>query len=218
VRTLKAAFQLAEDWGKINSNPFKKVKEIKVPLKNPRPISRTEFDALCTAMTGDWLLDIVKFAVLTGLRLGEILNLKWDNVDLSNRRITIESSEGDQVKCGKCRVVPLNKDALEVLKGLKNHTAWVFADANDNRFNSNTVSKKFKKYVRSCSLPADIHFHTLRTTFASWGINNGIPAYAMKTLLGHSSVKTTEGYSAFDDNGLREAVEKVSIGSKPALD
>jgi len=217
VRTLKAAFQIAVNWEWIEKNPFEKVKEIRSPKKDPRPLTREEYDKLCIEMKDDWLLDIVKFAILTGLRLGEIINLKWKNIDFERKLINVASSDEYQVKHGKPRPLPLNSGALEILNGLSKDTEWVFTDAKGKKYNGNTVSKKFKKYIRRCKMSDELHFHSLRTTFTSWGISNGIPMYAMKTFLGHSSVKTTEGYSAFDDNGLREAIEKVSINNDSDL-
>jgi integrase len=214
VRTLKAALQVAVNWECIEKNPFENVKEIREAKKEPRSFSREEFDKLCNAMEGDWLLNIVIFAVVTGLRLGELLNLKWENVDIENKRFTVVSSSDYQVKHGKIRHMPLNEDALSVLRGQKNEDAWVFVDSGGKKFNGNTVSKKFKKYVRRCDLHDELHFHNLRATFASWvAENKGLP-YAIQKLLGHSSFKTTERYLAFNDDSLKDAVEKVSIKKK----
>ena len=116
VRTLKAAFRVAVSWNKINGNLFQAIKQIRCPTKHIRPMSWEEFIHLTQSIKEEWLLDIVRFAVLTGLRRGEIMNLSWVNVDLANGRITVQSSEEYQVKQGKTRVIPLNQEAMEIVR------------------------------------------------------------------------------------------------------
>ena len=77
-RTLKAAFSKAESWGYIPSNPFKKVKAPKVPKSHPQFITQDEFQKILSVTERNDLKEIFTIAFYTGMRLGEILNMKWN--------------------------------------------------------------------------------------------------------------------------------------------
>lgn len=211
IRTLKTAFQYATDAGKLHENPLRSVKQIRCPRKQMKSFSHTEFKHLTNHIKEAWLLDIVRFNVNTGLRRGELVNLKWKDVDLANKRMLIQSSEEYQVKHGKFRTVPLNKAAMAIIKGQSKNSEWVFADKDGKKFVDEFVSKKFKGYVRLCKLSEEFHFHSLRATFATWAIAAGMPIYAVKVILGHASVKTTEPYAAYEMDALQKEVEKIVI-------
>ena len=210
IRSLKAAFQFAVDSGKLPENPFRSVKLIRFPRKQMTTLSQAEFNHLVSVIGETWLVDIVKFAVNTGLRRGEIMNLKWKDIDLANNRMLIQSSEGYQVKAGKYRNVPLNKIALAVIANQKRVAEYVFTNGEGVKFVDEFVSKKFKDYIRICKLSEELHFHSLRATFATWALSAGMSIYAVRTILGHASVKTTEPYAAYEMDALQEAVEKIS--------
>ncbi len=211
MRTLKAALQVAVDWGRIESNPFRQVRQIRGTRKLIRPLTKEEFVRLYDKIEEPWLKDIIVFAVLTGLRRGEIMNLQWKDVDLERKTITIQSSEEYRVKHGKVRVLPLSNEAHSILTRQQGGGQWVFVNGCGERLKDEFVSKKFKHYARVAELPEEIHFHSLRATCASWGLKDGIPIYAVRNLLGHASVKTTEVYASYDQESLRLEVEKISL-------
>jgi len=211
IRTIKAAFQKAVDWGRLKEHPFSKVKQIRVPEEDARPFTKGEFQKLCGVINDDSFLRIVKFAVLTGMRRGEILNLRWGNVDISKKKITIVSSGEYRVKHGKMRKIPMNEEVAGILEKVKSDSDYVFINKQKKPYKEGTVTKKFKGYIRKAKLPDELHFHSLRETFASWGMSEGISHYAMKQLLGHKSVTTTEGYAIYDDDRLSEDVSKIKL-------
>jgi integrase len=213
IRTIKAAFQKAVDWGRLKEHPFGRIKQIRVPEEDARPFTKDEFKKLCNVIKDDSFLRIVKFAVLTGMRRGEILNLRWENIDISKKKITVVSSGEHRVKHGKMRKIPINDEVVGILEKVKNDSDYVFINKQKRPYNDDTVTKKFKDYIRMAKLPDELHFHSLRETFASWGMSEGISHYAMKQLLGHASVKTTEGYSIYDDDRLSEDVSRIKLPS-----
>jgi site-specific recombinase XerD len=73
------------------------------------------------------------------------------------------------------------------------------------------VSKKLKRYIRSAGLPENLHFHSLRHTFGTWGANAGIPSNVLKEMMGHSSIKTTEVYMGVDSKAMGDQVGKITL-------
>lgn len=210
VRTLKAALEVAVVWGRLASNPFRAVKCIRLTNKKMRPFTKDEFTGLCVTIQEPWLVDIVRFAVLTGLRRGEIMNLRWDDLDVVGGNMTVQSSEEYRVKHGKTRTLPLHPEALETIKRQQRCCEWVFSN-NGERWKDEFVSKKVKGYIRQLGLDEELHFHSLRGTSASRAIREGVPMAAVQSLLGHASIKTTEGYATLDRESLRVEVAKISI-------
>lgn len=214
IRTLKAAFELAKKWGLISDNPFRLVKPIRIPKQSAASLSKDEFQLLLSAIPEEWFLNIVKFAVLTGLRLGELANLKWSDYNDEKGTITIQSTQEYHVKHGKMRVMPLHQDVISLLRGIQKRDECVFLKGDSTRPSPQFISKKFKAYSRAAGLPEKYHFHSLRATFATWAANSGVSMYTLQNLMGHSSIKVTEGYTSPDLTNLQKELSKISISSK----
>lgn len=73
------------------------------------------------------------------------------------------------------------------------------------------VSKTFKRYVRLSGLNPALHFHSLRHSFATWLVQDGVSIYAIKELFGHADVKTTQVYSDLQPEQLHSTVNRISI-------
>ena len=212
-RSLRAAFNTARSWQLLNENPFSKCSSVKVPEKAPSHFSQEQFRAFLAAVREPILKDIFAFAALTGLRQGEILNLRWSNIDLERRTLTVESSGRFLTKTGKCRTIAFSEAALRLFeKRILTRTAseYVFHRKGFPLAQS-YVQHKFKKYVRLLNLDENLHFHSLRHTFATWLTQSGVSIYEVQKLLGHSSVRMTEVYSHLAAAELHSAVNKIEL-------
>ena len=209
-RTLKAAFNKALNWDYISVNPFAKIKIPRLQNEKPKFICFKELETILH-FAPDNLKDLYEFAFLTGLRLSEIINLKWSNVDLTEKVIQVGDNRFT-TKSKKIRIVPLCGKAYKLLSGrsIHNNKAFVFGKSGSTfPFTTNYVSKKFKQAVRLAGADDKIHFHSLRHSFASDLVNKGVPLYHIKELLGHSSIAVTEIYSHPDLKFLHDAVNKL---------
>src|SRR5208283_728532 len=103
LKKLKRAFNVALDWELLEKNPFEKISFLKVAHKALQYLPPEDFEKLVSVITEDQFKDIVMFAVCTGCRRAEITNLKWENVNLTMKFITIQSDKNFQVKAGRLR-------------------------------------------------------------------------------------------------------------------
>jgi integrase/recombinase XerD len=87
-----------------------------------------------------------------------------------------------------------------------NNNNYIFSRVMDIKLNEDYASKQFKKAVRDSGLNDNIHFHTLRHSFASRLIQKGASVFVVKELLGHEDIKTTQIYSHLKTENLAEAV------------
>jgi integrase len=163
-----------------------------------------------------WLKQMIRVAVGTGLRRGELLNLRWGDVDLESGRLVVRNRDGFTAKNGRERTVPLRGNALETLRGMSaarspEDNEPVFVDANGDVPKPDRVSKRFKFYVRKAKLSdrEELSFHSCRHTTGSWLSMQGVPLRVISEILGHSSTQVTEMYSHLSPEVMDRAMEET---------
>ncbi len=153
-------------------------------------------------------------AILTGLRLGELPNLRWAEIDFLKRAVLIQNSERFTTKNKHPRVVPVSDELYQLLSERKENirieTEIVFHDRKGKPLKEGTVSQKFKRYVRRAGLNDKLHFHSLRHSFASGLVTSGVSLFQVQKLLGHSTSRTTEIYSHLLPQQLHKEVNALA--------
>jgi site-specific recombinase XerD len=212
LRTLRSAFYTATRWEFITANPFKQVRLCHLEDVPPTFLTVEDFQSLLPMIHAEWLRDLIIVAVLTGMRRGEILNLKWECVDLAKRIIKIQSSGNFRTKLGKRRSIPINHQVVSILERWLNirQGEYVFQE-NGSRLKDRRVSNYFKRCVRRAGLDESLHFHSLRHSFASWLVQGNVSLYRVQKLLGHSNIKVTEIYSHLLPETMHHTVDRLAI-------
>lgn len=192
IATLKHAFTKAVDWNMVEGETLKRVRRCKLLQENNRRLrylSKEDCQNLINTCDSH-LIPIVITALNTGMRKGEILSLKWDNVDLRHGFILL-----DVTKNGERREIPINDTLRYTLQGLTRRLdiPYVFHDSvTGKRYQD--VKRGFKSACRRAGIK-DFRFHDLRHTFASHLIMAGIDLTTVKELLGHKTLAMTLRYS-----------------------
>ena len=202
---LKATFRFAIENNFIKSNPCVGIKQYRLPEKQPLYFSKTEFEILLSEIKEKEFKDLVTIAVNTGLRLNELLNLKWNQINLETKTITLDNRE-HITKTKRIRSIPINNNIFPIIKSMRSISKCANVFPNEERNKDIHVSQKFKSYIRKSKLNDSLHFHSLRHTFASWLIQSGVNIYNVSKLLGHSNIKTTEIYAHLRQDDLLESV------------
>ena len=177
----------------------------------------TTEDVAGNAPDDRWLKHLIHVGVGTGLRRGELLRLRWQDVDLAQRLVTVRSREGEKTKSGHERRVPLRGEALKLLRRLNEERQpapndRVFIDGEGKPVKAGRLTHRFKFFVRKAELPnrERLRFHSLRHTCGSWLHMKGVPMKAIQTILGHATMNiTSEIYAHVHDEMLGEAMEKT---------
>jgi integrase len=199
VNTLKHMLGLCVEWEIIPISPAQRVKLPKAPAGRVRYLQPTELRTLLQAAP-EWLRPIIALAVSTGMRRGEILSLRWLDVDMSGKRILIP-----QTKNGDGRVVYLNKTACLALGsieplGQRNPLTKVFEN-----LEGEWVSVAFQRACKAAKIQ-DFRFHDLRHTAASWMRMNGSDIHTVAQLLGHKDLRMAARYQHLSPDYLSKAV------------
>jgi integrase len=204
---LSRILHIANEWGIIDRIP--KIKKLRVTAKKIDYVSEGELQLLLVNSNG-MLNDMILFATRTGLRFGEIIGLKWENVDFIKKEITVSNSisrgiEGP-TKSGKIRYIPLIKEVADMLKNKQKPSGYVFSEDNGKFLAHTTYLSQIKKVCKKAGL-RKIGWHTLRHSFASHLAQKGAPMIAIKELMGHSSITTTMIYAHLSKSTLIDSVK-----------
>ena len=214
LRALKSVFNTIVRWGSLERSPFNKQPLATVPESSPVFFTKEDFQKLLNVIKQSWLKEAVVFTVLTGLRRGELINLRWQDVDLSRRVFTVQSNPTFKTKQGKKRTLPLNETAFHLLSSKHSQSIgeYVFTHRG-KQITESWLSHLFKRAVREVSLNDKLHWHSLRSSFASWLVIDGVSIYAVSKLLGHSSVAITQKhYAHLATENLHADVNKIKVG------
>ncbi len=196
---LASAFEKAVQWNFISLNPFRKVSKPKVREILPVFFTESDFRLFLTANKDKDFAELCITALLTGLRLGELLSLRWTDLDFAAKTVLIQNSEAFTTKSKRSRVVPMSEELSKLLlnrkENIRSESEFVFSSRYGKKLREGTIEHKFKQRVRRAGLNDKLHFHSLRHSFASALVMSGVSLYAVQKLLGHSQSKTTEIYS-----------------------
>jgi integrase len=203
---LSAAINLYNlDHGTAIDNPVKGLK-LREPEGRLRWLTREEYAKLLSHCSGH-LLDFVVLGVMTGMRKGELLPLRWNRIDFPQGSITLEAGD---TKNGKKRTIPLNDDAIAALQRRKAVSTNEFVFSTEQGHLTD-VKRSFATACRRAGIE-DVTPHILRHTAASWMVIAGIPLYEVSKLLGHSSMAVTSRYAHLAPGNLRSAVDVLKSG------
>ena len=143
----------------------------------------------------------VEFAINTGLRHSDVLDLKWSHVKHQGDGNVIITKE--IVKTGKILTIPLNANAIKLLG--KKGEGQVFKGFP----NSYQANKMLKEWLKKTKISKPFTFHGLRHTFAMTAIARGIDIYALKELMGHASIENTLIYAKMLPSKLVSEIKKL---------
>lgn len=213
LRTLRTLIGKAYRWGMIMNNPLSLLPLCIVPEQYPVYFTHEEFRKYYAAITEQWFKDMVLTAVLTGMRRSEIINLRWRDIDAEKKIIRIQSNPTFRTKAGKKRIMPVHNRLLSIIADAHTHHQddLVFT-CRGKTINGNYATQKFGEILLKTDIQQKgLHFHSLRHTFASWLVQDGVPLYEVQTLMGHSSLAVTEIYAHLQPVQLHTAVNKMII-------
>ena len=213
-RSIKSVFGYCVRHEYLPKSPFSKTSAIKIARRTPQFLSKSDLQKLLEKVTSPTMKDIFLFAALTGMRLAEIANLKFSSIDLKQNQIVVANDESFTTKSGRERVIPIHPIVLEILKRRetrKMNSEYLFAKHSGYKISESYISHQFKHFLREAKLDEGLHFHNLRSSFASYLIANNVSIFEVQQLLGHSSVAVTMAYVSLTQSKLSESVNKINL-------
>ena len=198
-------FTQFEDWGwrSQNSNPAYGIKRTREEPRD-RVLSPSEMAQLAKSLKlfeGQYPVSVaaIRFAALSGLRIGEILNIRYEDINFETGRLVLPDT-----KTGR-RVHDLPEPALAILNSLPHSRCpWIFNHNRKKAITYRTVRKHFLLITKQAEL-VDIHIHDLRRGYMTAAAASGINSHTLRDLLGHKNTKTADRYIRNVGSPVREA-------------
>lgn len=210
LAALSHLFTLAvKEWEWVQDNPVSKVRRCKLPHGRTRFLLDAEREALlsaCRSSRCPYLYPLVLLAICTGARFGELITLKWQNIDFERRLMRLEKT-----KNGEKRAVPLAPPAynemLKLYEARRGGVTWLFPRCDGQA--PFTVKKYWESAMREAELE-NFRFHDLRHTTASYLAMNGATLIEIAAVLGHKTLQMVKRYSHVTDQHTSAILGKMT--------
>ena len=208
IGLLKSIYNKAIAWGKYSgANPAKGVKFCREEPRT-RFLEKEEIAKLITTCK-EPLKTIVVVAVNTGMRRGEIIKLKWHDIDIRRDIIHLYRTKNNER-----RDIPMNDVVKRVLVRIPKHPSspYIFTRSDGEPYIN--IDRPFVKALKELGIE-DFRFHDLRHTFASQLVMSGVDLNTTRELLGHKTMAMTLRYSHLSQDHKKRAVEALSANLVP---
>ena len=197
---LRGMLNKAIAWDKLHENPMKNVQFLKEPAGRVRFLEREEIIKLLSNCSKK-LRPIIVLALFTGFRRGEILNLKWRDIDFRRNIITLlDTKNGDK------REVPMNEQVKTALIRVRKHPESEYIFCGQDGKPCHDIRKSFFTLLNKSGIK-DFRFHDLRHTFASHLVMSGVDLNTVRELMGHKDMTMTLRYSHLAQSHKQRAVD-----------
>ncbi|EHI8639513.1 site-specific integrase [Salmonella enterica] len=212
---IKAILRAAErDWKWLEKAPVIKIPSVR--NKRVRWLEKEEAKRLIDECP-EPLKSVVKFALATGLRKSNIMNLEWQQIDMQRRVAWVNPEDS---KSNRAIGVALNDTACKVLRDqIGKHHKWVFVNTTAAKRADGTSTPAVRKmridsktsWLSACRRAGieDFRFHDLRHTWASWLIQSGVPLSVLQEMGGWESIEMVRRYAHLAPNHLTEHARKI---------
>jgi len=217
VSILAKCLHDAVEWGVLTVAP--KTKFLRHPRHRFDFLSHEEADRLVAAMpTWPWQA-MATLALNTGLRIGEICGLQWNDIDMNGRQLVVRRSVVRGIvgstKNSRERQIPLSAAAVAALARVPRDHQLVFHRKDGGALLHATARNQIIKVCKLAGL-RKIGWHVLRHTFASWLVSDGVPLPVVQGLLGHANIEMTMRYSHMAPSSFRSAIDVLERRCSPA--
>lgn len=206
---LHRVFSLAVENGYLTQNPVSKVKRFRETDRRERVMSEEEEGAIRDVIQADSRYDdlglVFEIANHTGMRVGEILGLTFDEIDFERAEIRLPYT---RTKEAKDKAIPLNSAVLALLKQVREDRAGahrVFSAG----LTYGQLGHVWRRVCKKAGV-TNLHIHDLRHTFASRLLERGERETDINKILGHSKLRMTTKYLHSSEESRRRAVENLS--------
>ena len=216
ISSLKSLFIYLKKQQHIKTNPFQDLVLPKIPKSLPKSMSMEEVNTLLDAPDTSTFIGLrdktmLELMYATGLRVSELVNLKYSSFDFERSVIKVLG------KGSKERIIPFGDSALSWLKqyidfrrqnNLSMNSKYFFISQKLSQVTRQSFWQRVEHYQKIASIPYKISPHTLRHAFATHLLNNGADLRSVQMLLGHSDLSTTQIYTHIAKQRLSEMIKK----------
>jgi len=174
-------------------------------LKLPLVLSKEEINRMIESTNNLKHKIVIMFLYYAGLRLDEVRNISWSDIDIDRETIHLKTAKGDRE-----RVVFLHKRLIDTLSmlGMKD-IGPIFVSQRDGKYNKRTIQQIIKSASRKAGIKKNVTPHTLRHSFATHLLEGGADIRYIQQLLGHKDLKTTQIYTHVANKDIKKLANLI---------
>lgn len=183
------------------SKVFIDLKFAKTSKKLPVVLSRKEIEQIINSIQNGKHKLLISLSYGAGLRVSEAVNLKIRDVNLDELTIHIKNAKGNK---DRITIFPEKLKAdLSELMALQHGNEYLFESERGGKLTERTAQMVFEKALKSANIQKDASFHSLRHSFATHLLENGVDVRFVQELLGHQNIRTTQLYTKVTNPSLK---------------
>jgi integrase len=206
LTVLRKSLRTAHEWGQLKEVPM--IRPFKVPPAKFDFLTEEESRRLLRYADGMWR-DMILVALKTGMRLGELIALKWENIDFEASTIAVRYSmvrnEIGSPKNNKVRYIPLTGQVASVLRKKARDSVFVFT-YRGTFLRTDYARNSLYRICKKAGIRL-VGWHKLRHSFASHIVKKNAPLKAIQELMGHADIQTTMRYAHLAPSVLKSTIE-----------
>jgi site-specific recombinase XerD len=178
------------------------LKFAKTSQKLPVVLSRTEIEKIINSTQNRKHKLLIALSYGAGLRVSEAINMKIKDIDLEELTIHIKNAKGNK---DRITIFPEKlKAALKEITALRDKNDYVFASERGGKLTERTAQKVFGNSLKKATINKDASFHSLRHSFATHLLENGVDVRYVQELLGHQNIRTTQLYTKVTNPSIKK--------------
>ena len=206
-RIFSSFFSWLEDEDYIVKSPVRKIKRVKTAVKTKETLSDEELEALRDSCDSKRDLAMVDLLASTGMRVGELIRLDIDDVDIQGRECVVTGKGNKQRPVYFDARTKLHLAAYLESRKDGNPALFVSLNGRTQRLSVCTVEKRIKALGERAQV-GRVHPHKFRRTLATHAIDKGMPIEQVQRLLGHSKIETTMHYAMVNQSNVKASHEE----------
>ena len=181
---------------------FKKLRQPKRTNKLPTVLTKSEIEKILNQIKNKKHHTLLAIAYAAGLRVSEVISLRVRDIDFAEMTLIVRQGKGR-----KDRLTVISPRLVEGLKNLiqsKDGSSYVFESNRGGKLTTATAQKVFYKALRRAGIKKSATFHSLRHSFATHLLENGVDVRYVQELLGHQNIRTTQIYTHVTNPGFKK--------------
>jgi integrase len=215
--TIRGIVNYALDHKLIHEDPLAGYVIKKVKTKVQPYWVQEQLDRVLAAAKRQPHRDVYLLLAWTGMRIGEVQYLTWNDIDFDNLVVKIQAKEGWKPKTGDTRSIPMSSEVVELLNRQPRRCPWVFSFPSDSRGPARQIRQRrlldyLKRQLKELGLRG--HLHTFRHTFISLAITRGIAESTVRLWAGHVDAETIRRYVHIADQESHGAMKRLEESIK----
>ncbi|KAB2846715.1 MAG: tyrosine-type recombinase/integrase [Melioribacteraceae bacterium] len=222
LQIVRSFFKLEVEKGHIDRSPMLHVKNLKEEKPRPEYYSEDELKAFFAVDMPESYKNAFMGLLHTGMRINELANLTWDDVDLNRRLVHVRSKEGFSTKTDNSeRSIPINDTLYSVLQRITSSPmskTYPFCSITGKKLSDRRLLEASKEIGKSANIKGRVFLHKFRHTFATHLVKKRVPIEAVQKLMGHASILETMVYTHVRTEDLHSDVALLNSLGQPTVD